>query len=115
MFIFLIRKIRKAKNITQEELAQKTGVSRSYIAELESNIRTNPSFEMIYKISQVLEVEITKIFVAVSNIEEARTMLHNSIDEKGINNKEVLQISCIIDKSINKENRKIRKKGFVEK
>lgn len=106
MFIFLIREIRKEKHITQKELSRRTGISRGYIAELESSTKVNPSFETIYKIAQALEVEITEIFVAVSDIEEARIMLYDSMDKKGINSKEVLKISHLIDKYINLENRR---------
>lgn len=106
MFIFLIKEIRKEKKITQEELAKKSGISRSYIAELESSIKANPSFETIYRISQCLEVEISKIFIAISDIEEARIMLYKSMDKKGINSKEALRISHLIDRQINLKSRK---------
>lgn len=110
MFIFLIREIRKEKHITQKELSKRTGISRSYIAELESSIKVNPSFETIYKIAQALEVEISKIFVAVSDIEEARIILYDSMDENGVNSKEALKISHLIDKHINLQSRKNTKK-----
>lgn len=112
MFIFLIEEIRKEKNMTQSELSKKTGISRSYIAELESSTKVNVSFETIYKIAQALEVEISKIFVAVSDIEEARIMLYDSMNEKGINSKEALKISRLIDKHINLESKKMQKNAL---
>lgn len=101
MFIFLIKEIREEKQITQEELSKRTGISRNYIAELENNIKVNASFETIYKISQGLGVEIREIYVATSDIESLRKLLHKSIDETGINSKETLKISHLLDKLIN--------------
>lgn len=39
MIELFIRKIRIEKNLTQEELSQKSGISESYISELENNLK----------------------------------------------------------------------------
>ena len=101
MYIFIIKEIREQKEITQEELSKRSGISRNYIAELENNKKINPSFETIYKISTALGVEIRQIYVASSDIENLRKLLHKSINEKGINSKETLRISHLLDKLIN--------------
>lgn len=49
-----ISKLRKGKNITQDELASKLYVTDKTISSWESN-RTEPSLEMIIKLSEVLE------------------------------------------------------------
>ena len=100
MFIFLIKEIREEKEITQEELSRRSGISRSYIAELENNKKKNPSFEAIYKISLALGVEIRKTYVAVSDIVQIEIMLSKSIKENGINSIETLHISNLLDKLI---------------
>ena len=57
-----LRKIRKSKNLTIQELAELSGVSMGYICHLEKGSRQNPSREIMEKISKVLEEPIAKIF-----------------------------------------------------
>jgi transcriptional regulator with XRE-family HTH domain len=51
-----IRELRVAKGLTQEMLAAKIGVDRSYMGFLERGER-NPSLEVILKIAKVLGVD----------------------------------------------------------
>lgn len=52
-----VRKVRKKKNISQTELVKKTGLSQSYISELETNSMVkNPTLKIINQIAEVLEV-----------------------------------------------------------
>ncbi len=51
-----IKKCRKKAELTQKDLAYKTGLSFSMISKLESGVQTNPSFETIRKIADVLRV-----------------------------------------------------------
>lgn len=62
MFQNNLRKIRKSKNLTIQELAELSGVSMGYICHLEKGTRQNPSREIMEKISKVLEEPIVKIF-----------------------------------------------------
>ncbi|MFQ9320749.1 MAG: helix-turn-helix domain-containing protein [Enterococcus durans] len=52
-----IKEIRTIKGLTQQELADKIGISRSYLGDLEKN-RRNPSSETIEKLSEMLGVSI---------------------------------------------------------
>ncbi len=53
---------RKKINMTQEELAQLTGVTRQTIIALEQN-KYNPSLELAYKITKALkQKQIEKVF-----------------------------------------------------
>ena len=56
-----IRRLRFEKNMTQEELALRTGVSRQTIMSIES-AKTNPSVLLAYKIAAALGVDITEVF-----------------------------------------------------
>lgn len=57
-----LKKYRKNKNLTIQELSELSGVSMGYICHLERGSRKNPSREIMEKISKVLEEPITKIF-----------------------------------------------------
>lgn len=61
MIELFIRKIRIEQNMTQEELSQKSGISESYISELENNLKM-PTILTLCKLAEVLEVEITKLY-----------------------------------------------------
>ena len=62
MYINNLRKIRKSKNLTIQELSELSGVSMGYICHLERGSRQNPSRDVMEKISKVLEEPIVKIF-----------------------------------------------------
>jgi len=51
-----IRELRKEKGMTLDQLAEKTGSSKSYIWELENKNPPRPSADKIAKIAGVLEV-----------------------------------------------------------
>ena len=50
-----IRKWREKRNISQEELADRAGLYRTYIGHLE-NAKYSPSSYMLYRISKALKV-----------------------------------------------------------
>ena len=55
-----IKKFRKDRDLTQEDLAEKVGVSRVYIGYVEQG-RNTPSLEILEKIAKALKVKITEI------------------------------------------------------
>ena len=57
-----LEEIRKAKGITQEELANALEVSRQTVGSLE-NGRYNPSIILAFKIAKFFEVSIEEIFI----------------------------------------------------
>ena len=56
-----IKKWRVKRNVSQEELAHRAGLYRTYVGHLE-NARYSPSAYVLYKIAKVLKVEISKFF-----------------------------------------------------
>lgn len=48
-------RLRKAQQMTQEELAERSGFSQQYLSDLE-NGRRNPTIVTLYEIAQALEV-----------------------------------------------------------
>ncbi|MDQ0270935.1 XRE family transcriptional regulator [Cytobacillus purgationiresistens] len=53
-----ISKLRKRKGMTLTELAERAGVAKSYLSNLERNLHQNPSINVIEKIAMVLGVEV---------------------------------------------------------
>lgn len=105
MFVFVIKNIRLNKNITLYGLSQLTGLSRTYIRNLENNIFFNPSLDNLAKIATALDVNIKDLFYTTLDIEDLRKEMHNRIDTYGLDSKEVLEVSQIIDLLLNVKRR----------
>lgn len=101
MFVFIIRNVRKRKNITLYRLYKVTGLSYSYLSELENNKVFNPSLKTMYKIANALEVKIDDLFYSELDIENLKEELNHRIEQYGINSKEAMEVSQIIDLLIN--------------
>jgi putative transcriptional regulator len=56
-----IRRLRFDRNMTQEELALRVGVSRQTIMSIERGA-TNPSVLLAYKIALALQAPVTEVF-----------------------------------------------------
>ena len=57
----VIRNLREQQNMTQEQLAKRTGVTQGYIAQLESGLRKNPSLPLLKKLARALGVPMTEL------------------------------------------------------
>lgn len=59
----MIRKYREEAHMTQEELSERSGVSRSIISELESGKRTTTTTDTIQRIAKALHRKVSDIFL----------------------------------------------------
>lgn len=101
MFVFMVKNIREAKKISLNELSKRTGISKSYLHDLENNKRFNITLDKLYNIANALNVNVKDLFYTTLDIENLRKKLHERIDEYGLNSKETLEISEIIDLLVN--------------
>lgn len=56
-----LKKIRLDKGLTLKQLSLKTGLSTTYLNDLENLNRKNPSYKKLNKILEVLEVTIEQL------------------------------------------------------
>jgi transcriptional regulator with XRE-family HTH domain len=56
-----LRKLRRNKDLTQEQLAEVIGVSADFIGQIERGLRS-PSFENLQRLSEVLGVRVEELF-----------------------------------------------------
>ena len=101
MFVFVIRNVRKKKNLSLYRLMKITGLSYSYLSELENNKVFNPTLSTMYKIANALEVKVDDLFYSELDIDVLKQEMYRRIDEYGIGSKEVMEVSQIIDLLIN--------------
>jgi transcriptional regulator with XRE-family HTH domain len=52
---------RERQDMTQEELAKNAGVTQGYIAQLESDLKKNPSLPTLRKLARALSVPVTEL------------------------------------------------------
>lgn len=101
MFVFAIKNIRLQKKISISKLSKITLLSRTYIRELENNKRLNVSLSALYKIATALDVNIKDLFYTKFDIENMKQEMYKRIDKYGLDSKEVLEVSQLIDLLIN--------------
>lgn len=101
MFVFVIKNLRKNKNISQYKLSQMTDISRTYLRDLENNKRCNPSMHILHLIAEALEVNVKDLFYTELDIDNLKEEMYRRIDKYGLRSKEALEISQIIDLLIN--------------
>lgn len=97
MIVFRIKQIRESKNITAYRLSKDTKISRSYLSELENNKNTNVSLQILLTIANYLDVNVKELFYTTFDIHDLKEEMYRRIDEFGLNSKEVLEISQLID------------------
>lgn len=56
-----IQQLRKEKNISLSELAERAGVAKSYLSNIERDVQSNPSIQFLEKISGVLGVPMESL------------------------------------------------------
>ena len=59
---YRIKEEREANNMTQEELAERSGVSRTTISALENGTERNTTTQTLLKIAKALNTNIDKLF-----------------------------------------------------
>lgn len=60
-FALQLKKIRKEKNITQEELAERAGITLSQVARIET-IKRNPSLSTVFALAKGLDIPLKVLF-----------------------------------------------------
>lgn len=76
-----LRSLRRAKGLTQQELADKTDVSRIYIQALESNRRT-PSMKLLRKLALSLDVDPANLLEEFSNKGTGRIQIDELLGDR---------------------------------
>lgn len=65
-----LRRIRVAKNISQDELALRAGVERAYVGHIERGTK-NPTIKTVEKLSEALECAASELLADTEKGEEA--------------------------------------------
>lgn len=88
----LIREKRKELGLSLRELARRTGVSHPYLSQLENERNKNPSLEIVIKLSNELELSLSKLLelAGISLNAYEKEISTNTLSEMNrLNNKEL--------------------------
>ncbi len=66
--------------------------------ELVNGSKNNPTLEILFQISKVINVNVKNFFYATNEFDDVQKEMNSIIEKEGINNKEVSYLSKILDK-----------------
>lgn len=92
------------KGITLSELAERAGISKSYLSNIERNLNQNPSIQVIRKIAHVLDVDLKFLINTGQNDEREQPLLDkewidlaNEFKKSGIEKNQIQEFKQLIE------------------
>lgn len=83
MFGIMVRQARKKMGITQDQLAEKVGISVGYLGAIERKREQRPSFDVACKLCKVLNISMDRLLFPTEDVEhlDAKQSLKRKIDQ----------------------------------
>lgn len=98
-----INQLRMKSGITLSELAERAGISKSYLSSIERNLKQNPSIQVMEKIALVLKVDLKTLLKMDIDIEKKQQLEKEWLDfiyhlkRSGIDKEQVNDYRILID------------------
>lgn len=98
-----IYKLRKQRGFTLSELAERTGISKSYLSNIERNLKQNPSIHVMEKISSVLKVDLKTLLKIAAEVESKQLVEKEWLDfiyelkKSGIDKERIREFKILIE------------------
>ncbi|KIL49355.1 helix-turn-helix domain-containing protein [Jeotgalibacillus soli] len=96
-----IHKIRKKRGLTLSELADRANISKSYLSNIERNLKQNPSILVMEKIATVLDVELHTLLEITSDStmqpESAWVEFARELQESGIEKEQLKDYKTVLE------------------
>jgi XRE family transcriptional regulator, master regulator for biofilm formation len=106
-----IRSLREKKKYSLSELAKRSGISKSYLSQIERNLQSNPSLQLLSKLAISLGTTVDELLgmndQTVSNNEQLDsdwTVLVKGAIEEGMSKEEFIELSNFIRFKNQKQN-----------
>lgn len=107
-----IYRLRTERNLKQNELAKRAGLTTSYISQIESGKRTNPSPKTMEKIAQALSIPTIDVIKVIDFISDENPVNNLRLfDVSGLENPDIQRIEDQIELLKIKNKYKEMKKG----
>ncbi|KIL35417.1 transcriptional regulator [Cohnella kolymensis] len=98
-----IYRIRKERGLTLSDLSERTGISKSYLSNIERNLKQNPSIQVMEKIAFVLKVDL-KTLLKVTTDNEIKLPFDKewfdfmaALIETGIDKQQIHQYKILVE------------------
>ena len=65
----IMRRLRRVKDLTQDEIAARLEIAPSYVSRLENNVK-KPSVEMLFRVADALDVPVGEIIAEMEKERE---------------------------------------------
>jgi XRE family transcriptional regulator, master regulator for biofilm formation len=107
-----IKEYRKRRGLSLSEFSERSGISKSYISNIERNLHQNPSIQIMNKIASVLNVELEDLLIPGSSIKSESVVENEWLDfiqelkNSGIEKKHIQEYKTVIE-FINWKNRNL--------
>jgi XRE family transcriptional regulator, master regulator for biofilm formation len=97
-----ISTIRKQRGLTLSELAARTGISKSYLSNIERNLKQNPSIQVMEKIALVLKVDLKMLLKIAADAEKKQLEsewldLTNELRKTGMDKEQLQEYKILIE------------------
>lgn len=97
-----ISTIRKQRGLTLSELAIRTGISKSYLSNIERNLKQNPSIQVMEKIASVLKVDLKILLKIAADVERQQVErewldLVEELRKTGIDKEQLQEYKILIE------------------
>lgn len=106
MVVFLIKELRKIKDLTLKQMKEQTEMSISYLSEIENNKVKNPSLLVMVKIAKALDVKLDEIYFVDDEINSLKKALNVYVEAYGINDEKTIRFSNMVNEVINNKIKK---------
>jgi XRE family transcriptional regulator of biofilm formation len=99
-----ISALRKLRGFTLSKLSERTGISKSYLSNIERNLKQNPSIHVMEKIATVLDVDLkTLLKIAAADgeinqhLEKEWTDFIRDLQKSGIDKERIHDYKIVIE------------------
>jgi XRE family transcriptional regulator, master regulator for biofilm formation len=100
-----IYQIRRKRGYSLSELAERAGVSKSYLSNIERDLNQNPSIQVVKRIAVVLDVDVKAIIGSETNNNEETQQLVESewldfvmeLKESGMDKEKIPEFRTLIE------------------
>jgi XRE family transcriptional regulator, master regulator for biofilm formation len=96
-----IYKIRRSKDLTLTELADRANISKSYLSNIERDINKNPSIKILEKIASVLDVDFQILLAGTTldseHFDQDLLEFANELKEMGIEKEHIQDYKPLIE------------------
>lgn len=91
---------RKMRNLTQAKLAEKVGINKNYLSQIESGSTNKAiSLPLLIRVAKILEIELS-VLVDLSDLDKTKNELHRQLDDLKSIFEEAKQLNDELDKMI---------------